>query len=96
MLCFREFSQNESTVFVSACQLLCWLHLPYRSGGYKVTTKFISEPLTLATASKAEGHNTVCAFVNDDLSEKVLEELGRLGVKVLAMRCAVSVPWLSP
>ena len=30
----------------------------------------------------------VCAFVNDDLGEPVLQELARLGVRLVALRCA--------
>ncbi|WP_194437771.1 2-hydroxyacid dehydrogenase [Vibrio fluminensis] len=44
--------------------------------------------LTTKTARMAQGCSVVCAFVNDDLSAPVLEELARHGVKLIAMRCA--------
>jgi len=49
---------------------------------------FFEPRLNLATASLASGFQAVCAFVNDDLSAPVLEELARLGVKLIALRCA--------
>lgn len=44
--------------------------------------------LNAETASLAKGAETVCAFVNDDLSAPVLEALLSQGVKLVAMRCA--------
>ena len=40
------------------------------------------------TVRLAHGHDAVCAFVNDDLSAPVLDQLADAGVKVIAMRCA--------
>jgi D-lactate dehydrogenase len=40
------------------------------------------------TARLAEGYPVVCAFVNDDLSRGVLEELAARGVRLVALRCA--------
>ncbi|GAB3949611.1 2-hydroxyacid dehydrogenase [Spirosoma harenae] len=48
---------------------------------------YISEALTSATVQRAEGHEAVCAFVNDDLSRAVLKELKKLGIDVIGMRC---------
>lgn len=45
-------------------------------------------PLSAKTAKMAHGSQVVCAFVNDDLSEEVLEALAQHGVKLIAMRCA--------
>lgn len=45
-------------------------------------------PLSVKTAKMAHGSQVVCAFVNDDLSEEVLDELAQHGVKLIAMRCA--------
>ena len=36
----------------------------------------------------ADGHTTVCAFVNDTLNEQVIDALHRYGVKLVALRCA--------
>ncbi|PSW01131.1 2-hydroxyacid dehydrogenase [Photobacterium lipolyticum] len=44
--------------------------------------------LTRQTARMAHGFDAVCAFVNDDLSEPVLQELTSNGVRLIAMRCA--------
>ena len=40
------------------------------------------------TASLAAGYDAVCVFVNDTVSAAVVDELCRLGVKVLVLRCA--------
>jgi D-lactate dehydrogenase len=47
---------------------------------------FIPQTLTLQTASLAQGHEAVCAFVNDDLSHPVLEALCHLDIRVVGMR----------
>ncbi|MFW2383422.1 MAG: 2-hydroxyacid dehydrogenase, partial [Acidimicrobiales bacterium] len=41
-----------------------------------------------ATAELAGGAPTVCAFVNDDLSAGVLEQLASAGTRIVALRCA--------
>lgn len=40
------------------------------------------------TVRLAEGAPAVCVFVNDDVSASVIEELSRLGVRLIALRCA--------
>ncbi|WP_261833610.1 2-hydroxyacid dehydrogenase [Vibrio ishigakensis] len=49
---------------------------------------FYDFQLNEQTAKMAKGSETVCAFVNDDLSKPVLEALASYGVKLLVMRCA--------
>ncbi|RQW65140.1 2-hydroxyacid dehydrogenase [Vibrio viridaestus] len=44
--------------------------------------------LTETTAQMAKGCSVVCAFVNDDLSEKVLTQLYSGGTRLITMRCA--------
>ncbi|MGR5146018.1 2-hydroxyacid dehydrogenase [Photobacterium alginatilyticum] len=44
--------------------------------------------LTVQTAKMAQGFEAVCAFVNDDLSQPVLNELANNGIRLIAMRCA--------
>ena len=44
--------------------------------------------LTPATAVLARGAGAVCAFVNDQVDEAVLEEFHRLGVRLVALRSA--------
>jgi D-lactate dehydrogenase len=40
------------------------------------------------TVHYAKGSDVICAFVNDDLSKEVIEELAAIGVKMIALRCA--------
>ena len=49
---------------------------------------FVEDRLGPATAELAGGSPAVCAFVNDDLSAGVLEQLAEAGTRVVAMRCA--------
>lgn len=44
--------------------------------------------LTTQTSMLAQGAAVVCAFVNDDLGAEVLEQLGSMGVRLLALRSA--------
>lgn len=44
--------------------------------------------LTLETVALAEGHEVVCAFINDDLSAPVLERLAAGGTRLIALRSA--------
>ncbi len=44
--------------------------------------------LTLDTAALADGHEVVCAFINDDLSDPVLERLAAGGTRLIALRSA--------
>ena len=50
--------------------------------------KFFETRLNEDTASLAAGYDAVCVFVNDPVSAAVVDELCRLGVKVLVLRCA--------
>jgi D-lactate dehydrogenase len=49
---------------------------------------FLEAHLNPETAKLASGYDTVCAFVNDDLSADTLEALKAVGVRLIAMRCA--------
>jgi D-lactate dehydrogenase len=49
---------------------------------------FFEVKLSPATAQLAVGHEVVCAFVNDDLSREVLEQLTRGSVRLIALRSA--------
>jgi D-lactate dehydrogenase len=44
--------------------------------------------LTEKNAKLAEGHDVVCAFVNDTLNATVLDKLVGYGIQLVAMRCA--------
>jgi len=54
--------------------------------GFDVT--FFEPRLLKGTAPLADGFETVCAFVNDDLSADVLEVLAAQGTKLIALRSA--------
>lgn len=49
---------------------------------------YFEAQLSIQTVNLAAGCNAVCVFVNDKLGRDVLEELNRLGVKLIALRCA--------
>ncbi|SFD00110.1 2-hydroxyacid dehydrogenase [Pragia fontium] len=55
---------------------------------FGLNLEFFDFKLSPQTAKTAEGCEAVCIFVNDDGSRPVLEELAKLGVKILALRCA--------
>ncbi len=55
---------------------------------YNFDIKFIRYHLNADTAVLAEGCNVVCAFVNDDISKEVVYILDKLGIKLIALRCA--------
>ncbi|MDD4818015.1 MAG: 2-hydroxyacid dehydrogenase [Victivallaceae bacterium] len=57
-----------------------------RDGSLEIV--FFETRLTANSAAMAAGFDAVCAFVNDDLSEPVIDKLAGLGVKLVAMRCA--------
>ena len=49
---------------------------------------FVATRLEEGTTALAEGHEAVCAFVNDDLGADVIDALADKGVRFLALRCA--------
>src|SRR5690349_12021612 len=49
---------------------------------------FLESRLTADTVVLAQGAEAVCAFVNDELSARVLEALAAGGTKLIALRCA--------
>eukprot|EP01119_Soliformovum_irregulare_P013964 TRINITY_DN3772_c0_g1_i2.p1 TRINITY_DN3772_c0_g1~~TRINITY_DN3772_c0_g1_i2.p1 ORF type:complete len:497 (-),score=181.32 TRINITY_DN3772_c0_g1_i2:56-1546(-) len=59
-----------------------------KEGDYKVSFNFINHRLNKSVASLANGHEVVCAFVNDILDKEVIELLAQSGVKLIIMRCA--------
>ncbi|MBE5925468.1 MAG: 2-hydroxyacid dehydrogenase [Lachnospiraceae bacterium] len=59
-----------------------------KSKDYEVDISFFEASLNIDTAPLAAGHEGVCAFVNDDVSEPVVDKLAELGVKMILMRCA--------
>lgn len=57
-----------------------------RTHGFHFT--FHDTRLTPATAKLAEGHDAVCAFVNDELQAETLQLLADQGARMIALRCA--------
>lgn len=50
--------------------------------------EYFEVKLSPTSAKLAEGFEAVCAFVNDDLQRSTLQSLQRIGVKLVALRCA--------
>lgn len=55
---------------------------------YGFDIRYIEAKLDESTAVLSSGSDAVCAFVNDDVSEGVIDRLCDNGVKMIAMRCA--------
>lgn len=54
----------------------------------QITWQFLPQKLDVLSVAAASGSDAVCAFVNDDLSEPVLQKLAELGIFAVALRCA--------
>jgi len=52
------------------------------------TITYAKYRLSPENAVTAQGHDVVCAFVNDDLGQDTIEQLIKAGVKLVALRCA--------
>jgi D-lactate dehydrogenase len=50
--------------------------------------EFFEEKLSIHTATLVDGHEAICAFVNDTLSAPILDILHQHGVRYIALRCA--------
>ncbi len=55
---------------------------------YGFEIDYFESRLNPVSARLTGGHDVVCAFVNDDLGAKTIEELIKQDVKLIAMRCA--------
>ena len=49
---------------------------------------FFEEKLNEKSAVFSKGYDAVCIFVNDDAGKNVIEELSKVGVKLILLRCA--------
>ena len=58
-------------------------HLPE-----SIEVEYRNTKLTESTAQLAKGFDAICAFVNDDLSQAVLEVLKQIGIRFVVLRCA--------
>jgi D-lactate dehydrogenase len=81
--------------------VLCYSARPYDEEAFTLALKalpveqqgllhwdFTDVHLTPQSAKLAQGHQAVCAFVNDDLGEATLTALKAEGVQAVALRCA--------
>ena len=50
--------------------------------------KFFDTRLSLDTVSMASGFKIICVFVNDIADAEVIEQLGNMGIEMVALRCA--------
>lgn len=57
-------------------------------GTYNADIKYFSSNLGPETAHLAKGYDAVCAFVNDNVSRPVVEELHSCGIRLILLRCA--------
>jgi D-lactate dehydrogenase len=62
--------------------------LEHSNEAFHFTFSFFDVRLKPETAALAQGHDVVCAFVNDQLTRPVLETLKQYGVRLIALRCA--------
>lgn len=63
-------------------------YLAQAAGAERIAWKFHDFRLSAETAPAARGAQAVCLFVNDKGDRACLEVLARLGVKLIALRCA--------
>ncbi|OGV51549.1 MAG: hydroxyacid dehydrogenase [Lentisphaerae bacterium GWF2_44_16] len=54
--------------------------------GYEI--KYFPVKLSADTAQLAKGYNTLCLFVNDDISSEVIDKIYENGTRLIVMRCA--------
>ncbi len=55
---------------------------------YGVKIKFYDSHLNQDTAPLAKGFDAVCVFVNDEVNKQTIDLLIKVGVKLIALRCA--------
>ena len=58
------------------------------NASFKFEINYLKTHLNRESAQFAAGYPTVCAFVNDELDAATLDILHKLGVKLIALRCA--------
>lgn len=55
---------------------------------FNFNLKFLEFKLTTESVELAKGYDIVCVFVNDELTETIVNRLYDLGVRLIALRCA--------
>ena len=78
----------ELAVFSALPHVVEYFEAANAAAGGRHCLRFLEPRLARETAVLARGFPAVCAFVNDNLRRPVLEELARLGVRLIALRCA--------
>ena len=56
--------------------------------GDNIKIKYFETKLGEDTVSLAKGYDAVCAFVNDTITDGVIDRLYEMGIRVVALRCA--------
>lgn len=57
-----------------------------RSFGFEI--EYVEARLRASTVNLTKGFDVVCVFVNDELTEEVIDKLVENGIKLIALRCA--------
>lgn len=57
-------------------------------GNFDVECTYYDTHLTEDTVSLCEGFDVICVFVNDQVTDKIIDRLQSYGIRLLAMRCA--------
>lgn len=73
---FFDTHSFEKPIFVS------------QNKSYDFDIDFIDTRLDSTTALLASGSQAVCSFVNDKIDEACIDQLSRIGVRLIALRCA--------
>jgi len=63
-------------------------YLSLAPGSEHLSLRFLDFRLNLESARAAEGAQAVCVFVNDEVPREVLEQLAKLNIRHVALRCA--------
>ncbi len=84
--CLRDDRRIKTVVFSAKPYDRQFLEAAASPAEHELT--FLEARLTQETCSLAAGYDAVCVFVNDQLDAEVLQTLAKLGVKVIALRCA--------
>jgi D-lactate dehydrogenase len=58
------------------------------ANGSRHELRFFEPHLNEETVELATGFEAVCVFVNDQVTARVIARLHRLGVRLIALRCA--------
>ncbi len=75
-------------VFVYSTKSYDRTFLEQENAGFGHALTFLEARLNSKTAQLVDGHEAVCAFVNDELDAATFEVLAARGVRLVALRCA--------